>query len=58
MLATNTGTDLAAYFFPAKATMYPPEEDWNRVKKGCALVVTKCDSIRSFIQEDQATAVQ
>jgi hypothetical protein len=56
MLATNTGGDLAAYFFPAKATMYPPEEDWNRVKKGCALV-TRCDSIRSFIQE-QATAVQ
>jgi hypothetical protein len=35
VLATNTGVDLAAYFFPAKATMYPPEEDWNRVKGLC-----------------------
>jgi hypothetical protein len=33
MLPTNTGGDLAAYFFPAKATMYTPEEDWNRAKR-------------------------
>lgn len=26
--ATNTGSDLAAYFLPANATIYPPDTAW------------------------------
>jgi hypothetical protein len=28
-LETKTGKDLAAYFLPANATMYPPAEAYN-----------------------------
>lgn len=33
LLLTKTGGDLAAYFLPAKATMYPPADAWDRVKE-------------------------